>query len=135
MRQFGYPGQNIPDPIVPIDSNPVDWTSLLNETIELWTRRHDYVVQFQNPPIAISEYEYWYWQITRRYILKSSSRLMVAYIPRAPLEVMVQTISVSMVKSILVLEYDVRKSNGSNDEMYVQPMILQVNFLYLLTLR
>ena len=85
MRQFGF-SQHIPDPVIPIDSNPDHWTNVVIETMDIWRRRIDFVIHERTPPTSMSEYEWWYWQITRRYILKESSRRLVAYIPRAPLE-------------------------------------------------
>lgn len=59
---------------------------MLNESLELWNGRFHFVVQERNPPILLSKYEFWYWQIPHRFILKQWSRRLVVYIPRASLE-------------------------------------------------
>ena len=86
MRLFGYLLQHIPDPVVPINAISGEWRTLINETLNLWNTRRSYIVHPRDPPNSLLEYEYWYWQITRRFILKESSRQLVAYVPRAPLE-------------------------------------------------
>ena len=86
MRQFSFDYQHIPDPVVPLDPEPTSWMAFLEESIAIWQSRIDRSERARDPPTPLSEYEYWYWRITRRYILKKSARKLVAYTPRAPLE-------------------------------------------------
>lgn len=86
ISQFGYLSQHILDPVVPINKKIGRWGELINEALNLWNTRHAYMVIECNPPISLDKYEYWYWQMTRYFILKQSSKRLFAYSPQAPLE-------------------------------------------------
>ena len=85
MRQFGM-AQHIPENAPPYAEEFQDEDIV--SAIQIWNQRHMFTQFEREPPTPLSTYLSWYWNITRRYVLKAPVQAVLRhpYTPRAPLE-------------------------------------------------
>lgn len=90
LRQFGL-AQHIPDAIVPIARRDRQGRPRANWALEhacfavQWNQRADHIQDQRHPATQVDEYIYWYWGITRRWIITRADP-PITYMPRGYIE-------------------------------------------------